>query len=102
MNLLNVIRELSDFDTPLLANTIGYIDETPAHEYYLSGDIRVGDAGDRSHCRRGGDLRDGHEPAEFRHGARLVLGAARKDGWDGSANRVGHQNGRAAARSMSV
>jgi len=40
MNLLEIMRELADFDTPLLANTIGYIDDTPSHEFYLSGDIQ--------------------------------------------------------------
>ncbi len=34
------LEELRDFDTALLANTIGYIDSTPAHEFYLSGDIQ--------------------------------------------------------------
>jgi regulator of RNase E activity RraA len=34
------LQELREFDTPLLANTIGLIDPTPAHEYYLSGEIQ--------------------------------------------------------------
>jgi 4-hydroxy-4-methyl-2-oxoglutarate aldolase len=36
----SLIEELRDFDTALLANTIGYIDSTPAHEYYMGGSIR--------------------------------------------------------------
>lgn len=35
-----LLDELREFDTPLLANTIGFIDPTPAHEFYLSGDIQ--------------------------------------------------------------
>jgi 4-hydroxy-4-methyl-2-oxoglutarate aldolase len=35
-----LLDELREFDTPLLANTIGFIDPTPAHEYYLSGEIQ--------------------------------------------------------------
>lgn len=34
------LQELRDFDTALLANTIGLIDPTPAHEFYLSGEIQ--------------------------------------------------------------
>jgi 4-hydroxy-4-methyl-2-oxoglutarate aldolase len=34
------LEELRDFDTPLLANTIGYISQTPPHQYYLSGEIQ--------------------------------------------------------------
>ncbi len=35
-----LLNELRDFDTPLLANTIGYISAVPPHEYYLSGEIQ--------------------------------------------------------------
>ncbi len=34
------LEELRDFDTPLLANTIGYISAVPPHQYYLSGEIQ--------------------------------------------------------------
>ena len=40
MITLAALEELRDFDTTLLANTIGYIDSTPAHEFYLSGEIQ--------------------------------------------------------------
>src|SRR4249919_4150818 len=40
MITLGALEELRDFDTALLANTIGYIDSTPAHEFYLSGEIQ--------------------------------------------------------------
>jgi regulator of RNase E activity RraA len=36
----SLIEQLRDFETALLANTIGYIDPTPAHEYYMGGSIR--------------------------------------------------------------
>ena len=36
----DLLLQLAEFDTPLLANTIGYIDATPAHEFYMSGDIQ--------------------------------------------------------------
>lgn len=40
MSLRSTLEELRDFDTALLANTIGYIDTTPAHEYYMGGSIQ--------------------------------------------------------------
>src|ERR1700685_2512499 len=40
MSLRAILDELREFDTPLLANTIGYIDPTPAHKYYMGGSIQ--------------------------------------------------------------
>lgn len=40
MNLATTIDELREYDTCLLANTIEYIDPTPAHEYYMAGYIQ--------------------------------------------------------------
>lgn len=40
MTLRSTLEQLRDFDGALLANTIGYIDSTPAHELYLGGDIQ--------------------------------------------------------------
>jgi regulator of RNase E activity RraA len=40
MSLNSILEQLREFDTALLANTIGYIDSTPAHEFYLGGSIR--------------------------------------------------------------
>jgi regulator of RNase E activity RraA len=39
MSLPSLIEQLADFDTALIANTIGYVDPTPAHEWYLGGSI---------------------------------------------------------------
>lgn len=36
----DLLEELRDFDTALLANTIGYIDSTPTDQIYLGGDIQ--------------------------------------------------------------
>ncbi len=40
MQLHTLLLQLTDFDTPLLANTIGAIDSTPPHHWYLGGSIR--------------------------------------------------------------
>ena len=37
--LTTMIEQLRDFDSALLANTLGYIDPTPAYELYMGGDI---------------------------------------------------------------
>jgi 4-hydroxy-4-methyl-2-oxoglutarate aldolase len=39
MSLRPLIQQLADFDTALLANTIGYVDSTPVHEWYMGGSI---------------------------------------------------------------
>jgi 4-hydroxy-4-methyl-2-oxoglutarate aldolase len=39
MSLNSLIQQLADFDTALIANTIGYIDPTPVHEWYMGRTI---------------------------------------------------------------
>jgi regulator of RNase E activity RraA len=39
MSLLSIIQQLKEFDTALLANTMGYVDSTPVHETYMGGSI---------------------------------------------------------------
>jgi len=34
-----ILEQLAEFDTALLANTIGYIDTIPDHEFYMGGSI---------------------------------------------------------------
>ena len=38
--LENILQQLADFDTPLLANTLGAIDFTPVHQWYMGGSIQ--------------------------------------------------------------
>lgn len=40
MSLCSILDGLREYDTALLANTIGYIDPTPAHEYYMAGFVQ--------------------------------------------------------------
>jgi len=40
MQLHTLLQQLTDFDTPLLENTIGAIDSTPPHHWYLGSSIR--------------------------------------------------------------
>ena len=35
-----ILQQLADFDTALLANTMGYIDDTPVHTWYMGGAIQ--------------------------------------------------------------
>lgn len=39
MSTLSLIQQLAEFDTALIANTIGYLDPTPDHEFYMGGSI---------------------------------------------------------------
>ena len=38
--LRHLLEQLADFDTALLANTIGYVDPTPPDQYYMGGSIQ--------------------------------------------------------------
>ncbi|MFH0965145.1 MAG: RraA family protein [Planctomycetota bacterium] len=40
MGLRSLLEELREYDTALVANTLGHVDPTPAHEFYMSGEIR--------------------------------------------------------------
>jgi regulator of RNase E activity RraA len=40
MDLSELLRPLLEFDAPLLANTLGYIDSTPPDQIYLGGSIQ--------------------------------------------------------------
>src|SRR5690242_19194126 len=40
MDLSAILEELREFDTTLVANTMGYIDPTPEDEYYMGGSIQ--------------------------------------------------------------
>lgn len=39
MSRNSLIQQLADFDTALIANTVGHIDPTPVHEWYMGGSI---------------------------------------------------------------
>ena len=39
MSFPSLLQQLGDFDTALIANTLGYIDPTPVHEWYMAGTI---------------------------------------------------------------
>jgi 4-hydroxy-4-methyl-2-oxoglutarate aldolase len=40
MSMKSILQELAEFDSALLANTLGYTDPTPAEELYMSGEIQ--------------------------------------------------------------
>jgi len=40
LSLKSTIDELREFDTALIANTLGYLDPTPASDFYMSGQIQ--------------------------------------------------------------
>lgn len=39
MSLLSILQQLAEYDTALVANTIGYLDATPVHEFYMGRTI---------------------------------------------------------------
>jgi regulator of RNase E activity RraA len=39
MSNRSLIKQLAEYDTALIANTIGYLDPTPDHEFYMGGSI---------------------------------------------------------------
>ena len=39
MSLTSLFQQLMDFDTALVANTVGHIDSTPVNEWYMGGSI---------------------------------------------------------------
>ena len=41
MTLRTLLAQLREYDSALLANTLGYFDPTPAHELYMSRDIQT-------------------------------------------------------------
>ena len=40
MSLTTLLNKLGEFETALIADTIGFVDSTPPHEYYMGGSIQ--------------------------------------------------------------